>query len=112
MPVLDETIRQLYHKALPAATRKGISLNLDLRAGASEISLATAHQIQKFFNLSLKRTGVTRLMIRTSTRQLELSDNGAPLTKTECNALINDGRSVKSRVGFGTTVTIVFNPPK
>lgn len=108
MERISNTIDKIYQKYLPIAKKLGVSLDIDFPDTALKFENKT--RIEKDLDKNLKaaisraRGGHVVISVRPS--KIVVKDSGLPLTKTACLGLTTEKISVKSRVGFGTTVTI------
>lgn len=113
---LSLIINEIYNKYLPLAEKSNISLNLDFCDPTQTIDTPESIQddLEKHLNSLIKnhRNG-DRSEIKLSVRKnaITITDNQTILSKTLCNLLSGEHITVKSRIGFGTTVTIPLNRP-
>ena len=108
---LSLVINEIYNKYLPLAERAGISLNLDFpdpTVKVKEPEKVKAH-LDKHIDSALKRTIKGEISINVSRGKIILKDTGTVLSQPMIALLTSEHVSVKSRVGFGTTVTISFD---
>ena len=107
---LSFIVNEIYNKYLPLAEKAGISLNLDFpypTVRVKEPSKIKAH-LDKHVESAIGRTLAGEVSINVFHDKIILKDTGTVLSKPMIALLTNEHVSVKSRVGFGTTVTIVF----
>lgn len=105
---LSFVIDEIYNKYLPLAEKAGISLNLDFPDPTIKIkepSKIKAH-LDKHVGAAFNRTIKSELSIHVARGKIIIKDDGTVLSKPMIALLSSDRVSVKSKVGFGTTVTI------
>lgn len=101
-------ISEIYTKYLPLAEKASIQLNLDIAEPNKEVpdSDDIKVELEKHLKSALKRTAAGEIKIKANKGQIIIQDSGTTLSPTAC-ALLSRGRiKAKSRVGFGTTVSI------
>lgn len=107
---LSLIISTLYHQYLPLAQAANITLNIDL----PDPTKSTAHpervkqQLELHLRSAIKRSAKGSITISIQRHQLSIHDTGSVLSKQACAILSGPYVSVKSRVGFGTLVTISY----
>lgn len=109
MTSLPELISKMYRKQLPLAERKHLTLNLDLRSGNLEVEHPTKlEQLLAAVIDSATSHGHQggKITIKVTPLHIIIQDDGRALSRQQIANFESEGLSVKSRVGFGTTVTI------
>ena len=109
---LSEIINRVYRKYQPILEKVGISLNLDfpdtslmIEPGRGNLEL----MIEKNMRAATKRVRYgDSISISIRKGKIMISDTGTVLSKAACAVLSSERVSVKSRVGFGTSVEISF----
>ncbi len=111
MERVSEVINNIYQKYLPIAKQFGITLDLDF----PDITL-TVHEkerikesVDKHMRLAVDRSKNTknaRIIIAVRPGKITITDNGTTFSKSTSELISSEHIKVKSRVGFGTTVTI------
>ena len=106
---LSIIINELYLKYLPIAEKMGITLNLDFPDPTIETK--NAARVRKDLEKTLKKVVTNRapsnqIKIYVKNHQIVIEDEKTVLSKTACALLSYPHFTVKSKVGFGTTVTI------
>lgn len=109
---LSLIIDEIYLKYLPLAKRAGLTLNLDFPDPTLKIAQGEKVKkgLEKSLKTMLKKSFKGEITIRVTQDGIEIEDSGTVLSKTACLLLSNDFLTVKSKVGFGTTVVIKFKP--
>lgn len=109
MERISESINKIYNKYLPIVKRMGISLDIDFPD--TTLTIRERERIERDIEKSMqsavsrsKNNG--RIMITVRPGSITITDNGTILSKTTCEILTTEHVKVKSRVGFGTIVTI------
>lgn len=115
MGKVSAAIKNVYKAFLPLAENCHIQLNLDL--GEDDIQVEDASVLEpvlsEHLNSALARTKShqnTEIKIGLHNGKITISDSGSTLSKPVCNALSGKRVKVKSRLGFGTKVTIDLTP--
>ncbi len=108
---LSLIINEVYNKYLPLAEKGGVSLNLDFRDSTQTIDEPKALQadLEKHLDSVIKNSDRGDIKITVQKDAIIISDSQTVLSKTLCSLLSSDHITVKSRIGFGTTITILFN---
>ena len=108
MERIAETINKIYQKYLPLVKKMGITLDIDFPD--TTLTIRERARVERALDQSVKsaidRTKHGRVSISVRPGKIIVSDNGTTLSKTACDLLSTEHVKVKSRVGFGTTVTI------
>ena len=105
----SDIITKIYQKYLPIAEKLGVSLDIDFPD--TTLMVDKKSHIEKELDKSLKnavsraRGGYISIAVRPG--KIIITDNGAALSKAACERLSTEHVMVKSRVGFGTTATIL-----
>ncbi len=113
MERIAEIIHKIYQKYLPIASKVGVSLNLDFPDTTISINeKAKREQLEKDLDKNLKsaleRTRQGSINVSVRKDKIIVTDTGTVLSKTACKILSGDRIKVKSRVGFGTEVSIIL----
>ena len=110
---LSIIINEIYLKYLPLAEKMGITLNLDF--SDSTVETKDAERVKKDLEKTLRkavtkanRSPKNQIKIYVNGRQIIIEDENTVLSKAVCTLLTRPHFTVKSKVGFGTTVTIDF----
>lgn len=113
---LSLIISEIYNKFLPLAEKGKIQLSLDFPDTTQEISnpAVIKADLEQHLNSALSRSKNRGGQITVTVRknQITVTDTGTILSKPICALMSNSRVQVKSRLGFGTTVTIGLNPPQ
>lgn len=113
MGKLSTVINELYQKYQPLASAAKIKLNLDIRSDETvDDEKALSADLEKQLDSALKRAPQGQIKISVQDKKVTISDNGTILSKPICELLSSDRVQVKSRVGFGTKVSINLNKSK
>lgn len=108
MERIADTINNIYQKYLPIVKKLGVSLDIDFPD--TTITIGNKTRIEKELDKSVKnavaRNCGGRIIISVRPGQITVTDDGTTLSKTACKLLSSEHVKVKSRVGFGTVVTI------
>lgn len=107
---LSLIINEIYNKYLPLAEKAGITLNLDFPDPTAKISEPEKikNKLDKHMGSALGRTVKGEIAISVHRDKIVITDTGTVLSKPMIAMLSSEKVTVKSRVGFGTTVTIEF----
>lgn len=107
---LSIIINDIYLKYLPLAEKAGIQLNLDFPDPTVKTEKAdkVKKELDKSVKSALTRTLKGEIKIEVGKGRIAVTDTGTTLSKAACAALSSEHVEVKSKVGFGTTVTILF----
>ncbi len=104
----SEIVSAIYQKYLPKVKAVGITLDVDFPD--TTLFVEDGERIEKDLEKSIKsaiaRTKSGQIKITMKKGKFTISDTGHTLSKSTCDALSTEHIKVKSRVGFGTTVTI------
>lgn len=109
MERVSEIINKIYLKYLPIVKKLGITLDVDFPDTTLTIreKERVERDIDKTVRSAVSRTKNNgRIVITVRPGKIIVTDNGTILSKTTCELLSTEHVEVKSRVGFGTTVTI------
>jgi signal transduction histidine kinase len=108
MARLSEIIENIYQKYFPIVKKLGVSLDIDFPD--TTLTIHEKERVEKDLDKSMrsavKRSRKGRISIIVRPGKIVVQDDGTILSKTTCKLLSTEHISVKSRVGFGTTVTI------
>jgi len=108
MAHLSEIIQKTYHKYSPIIEKAGVKFNLDFPD--TTLTLGDDSHVAKALDKTMQsavsrtRDGVINITVRKN--QIVVEDTGTILSKTACELFTTEHIKVKSRVGFGTKVTI------
>ena len=107
---LSIIIDEIYLKYLPLAEKMGITLNLDFPDPTVKTDKTdkVRKELDKSMKSALSRTIKGEIKIEVKKGKITVADSGTTLSKEACAVLSNEHVTVKSKVGFGTTVTIAF----
>lgn len=107
---LSFIINEIYQKYLPLAEQAGITLNLDFPDPTQKVKEPS--RIKKHLNdhldSAIKRNYKGEISVSVHKDKIVIKDTGTVLSKPTIALLENSHVSIKSRVGFGTTVTILL----
>lgn len=107
---LSIIINEIYAKYLPVACKAGIVFNLDF----PDITLRTDDEdrvkkdVEKTVKKALEKSIKGEITIAVRKGKIIISDTGTVLSKAACALFSGEHIAIKSRVGFGTEVTISF----
>ncbi len=107
-----QTIHDLYNKVLPIAQNSGVELNLDYSDPSNlDIDVETDDpklkaELEEELKNAITRTNSGSVKLKVSKGVVTISDTGTVLSRPLCEALSHGRVSVKSRVGFGTSIDI------
>ena len=107
---LSIIINEIYLKYLPLASKAGLTLNLDFPDTTIKVDDGETikKDVEKTIKSALSKSIKGEITIAVSRGKIVITDTGTVLSKTLIAMLENDHIEIKSRVGFGTTVTIKF----
>lgn len=107
---LSIIINEIYLKYLPLAAKAGLTLNLDFPDTTIQVQDGEKikKDVEKTIRSALSKSIKGEITIAVSKGKIVITDTGTVLSKTLINMLENDHIEIKSRVGFGTVVTIKF----
>lgn len=109
MERISETISKIYEKYLPIVKKVGATLDVDFPDTTITIreKERVERDLDKTMQSAVKRAKTNgRIVITVRPGKVIIKDNGTVLSKTTCDLLSTEHINIKSRVGFGTTVTI------
>ncbi len=108
MEKISEIINGIYQKYLPIVKRLGITLDIDFPDTTLTFreKERVARDLDKTMRLATERSKNGRISITVRPGKIIVADDGTILSPTVCKMLTSEHVEVKSRVGFGTTVTI------
>ncbi len=108
MARLSEVVESIYKKYLPKVREVGIVFDVDFPDTTVEVedTERVGNALDKSVRSAISRTKRGEIKISYKKGSLIVSDTGHILSKSTCNKLSTEHIKVKSRVGFGTTVTI------
>jgi len=101
-------ISEVYNKYLPLAEKNHIQLNLDLGEGLESTDNPNEIQadLEKHLDSALQRSTQGEITVGIRKNQIIITDSGTTLSRPVCDLLSKGRVKVKSRVGFGTSVSI------
>ncbi|MBR2658872.1 HAMP domain-containing histidine kinase [Candidatus Saccharibacteria bacterium] len=108
MERLVEIVNRVCKKYLPTIKNVGITFDLDFPD--TTLTVKDKERIEKDLDRGMKsavsrtKKGTIKLSIKKG--EISITDTGTVIDKTTCREISNDHFIVKSRVGFGTTITI------
>ena len=108
--LLSEIIDHAYQEYQPRLTKKGGSLDLDLKNPRIPVenSSLVAKSLDNYLYFALKKVRSAQIVLKSVSEKGEnyliLEDKSTILDKSEKKPFENKITSVKSRVGFGTTL--------
>lgn len=107
---LSVIINDLYLKYLPLAEKAGLTLNLDFADTTAKVKDAekVRKEVEKSLQSAVKSSFKGEIKIAVGRGEISITDSGTVLSKPACALLSNERVTVKSKVGFGTTVKIKF----
>lgn len=105
---LSLIISEIYNKYLPLAEKNGIQLNLDFADTTQEITdpETISKELNDHLSSALQRTDQGEVKIAVDKQHITITDTGTVLSKPICALLSKGIVTVKSRVGFGTSVIL------
>ncbi len=105
---LSFIISEIYNKFLPLAENSKVKLSLDFPDTTQEIANPEQlkAELEKHLDSALTRTKSGEITISVQKHAIRITDSGTILSKPICALMSSPRVQVKSRVGFGTTVTI------
>ncbi len=108
MQRLSLIISEIYNKFLPLADNSQVKLSLDFPDTTQTVTdpEAIKTDLETQLNSALSRTKSGEITIAVRKQQIIITDTGTILSKPLCAFMSNSRIQVKSRIGFGTTVTI------
>lgn len=111
---LSLIIGEIYNKFLPLAENSKVQLSLDFPDTTQEISDPDVLRadLEQHLNSALNRSKGGKVTVTVRKNQITITDSGTILSKPICNLMSNARVQVKSRIGFGTTVTINLTSTK
>ena len=108
MDRIADTINKIYQKYLPIVKKLGITLDIDFPD--TTLTIRERERIERDLDKTMKsavdRTRHGRILITVRPGVIIVRDDGTILSRAACKLLSHEHVEVKSRVGFGTTVTI------
>ncbi len=112
---LSSIISEIYNKLLPLAEKSQIQLSLDFPDTTQTINdpEVIKSDLEQHLNSALARTkknAGNQITVAVRKSQIIITDTGTILSKPICAMMSNSRVNVKSRIGFGTTVTINLPP--
>lgn len=111
MERITDVVNKIYQKYLPIVKKLGVSLDIDfpdttLTIGEKSKKERVEKALDKSIKNAVSRARGGRITISVRPGKIIVTDDGTTLSKTTCKLLTTEHVKVKSRVGFGTTVTI------
>ena len=107
---LSIIIDEIYLKYLAPAKKLGLTLNLDFPDTTIKVEDGERikNDVEKSVRKMVDKSYRGDITIAVRKGKIVITDTGTVLSKAACALISNDYISVKSRVGFGTEVTINF----
>lgn len=111
---LSLIVSEIYNKFLPLAENGKIQLSLDFPDTTQEIAdpETLKADLEQHLNSALSRSKGGKVTVTVRKNQIIITDTGTVLSKPICNLMSNARIQVKSRIGFGTAVTINLTSTK
>lgn len=105
---ISTAIHEVYQKILPLAEQCRVQLDLDFNNYDPSLIDPTevATEIETQLSALLDRTQSSTISISVDKDHAKIHDSGTTLSRPVCAALSSERVHTKSRVGFGTTITI------
>lgn len=106
-------INHLYRKYAPLGAQHGLQLDLDLTSPDALVGnyRAVEEALEAYLSHSTNSHHPGHLIISDTKDSVIIKDDSLVLSPEERQKFTSDITSVKSRVGFGTTLTIQIIPP-
>ena len=109
MVKLADIIEPIYREYTPVLQRAKITLDLDLENPILELKhpATPEFELKKYLEfITSTRAGQGSIVISSCGDQLIVKDSSSVLSPEQRELFTSDNTSVKSRVGFGTTLSI------
>ncbi len=105
----QNVINEIYLKYLPAVKKLGGAFDIDFPDTTLILNeeARTKKSLEIAIKNAIKRNHGDKITITVRPGKITVSDQGEILSKKECELLSSEFVKVKSRIGFGTTVTIL-----
>ncbi len=112
MQRLSIIINEIYRKFLPIAENSQVKLSLDFpdTTQTTNDPEALKAELEAQLNSALSHAKGGEITISVRKNQIRITDVNTVLSKPICTLLSGERVQVKSRVGFGTTITINLTP--
>ncbi|MDO4612374.1 MAG: hypothetical protein Q4B29_02880 [Candidatus Saccharibacteria bacterium] len=110
MERLSKIIQPIYQKFLPEAKKKNICFNLDFPDTTLKVANACdlEKKLSKILKVAFKRSTNESVSIFVHPGKVTIKDTGILLDNVTRENFKKDNLEVKSRIGFGTEITIKF----
>lgn len=110
---LSLIISEIYNKYLPLADKSRIQLDLDFPDTTQNVSDPDQlkQELDQKLDSLIKNSKGNHIAINVDSNAITLTDDATTLSPTLCKLLSNQRVTVKSRVGFGTTITFALSKP-
>ena len=107
---LSIIINEIYLKYLPLAKNAGITLNLDFPDTTITVENGEKikNEVERTLRSAVKKSFKGEITIAVNKGKITITDTGTVLSAPLIKLLSNDHIEIKSRVGFGTVVTIKY----
>lgn len=110
MEKISDSISNICKKYLPKFKEASITFDLDFpdTTITVENKAKIEKDIEKTIKSAISRTKNGQIKLTVKKGEIVITDTGTTIDKTTCKKLCTEHITIKSRVGFGTTVTIKF----
>ena len=110
---LSLIISEVFNKYLPLADQAKVQLNLDFSDTTQQVAHpeAVKHDLDQQLSSALQHTVGGEISVAVTDRAITITDVATVLSPAACALLSNRRVTVKSRTGFGTTITIQLSTP-
>lgn len=109
MERINETINKIYLKYSVVAKKNGTTLDIDF----PDVTLTVDNKeriekaLEKAIKDAIKRSRGGKITIAVRKGKITVSDDGKTLNKIDQEKMSSEFVKIKSRIGFGTSVTIL-----
>lgn len=109
---LSLIISEVFNKYLPLADQAKVQLNLDFSDTTKQVQHpeAVKHDLDEQLGSALQHTVGGEISVTVTDHTITITDQETVLSPAACALLSNRRVTVKSRTGFGTTITIQLSP--
>lgn len=110
---LSLIISEVFNKYLPLADQAKVQLNLDFSDTTQQVAHpeAVKHDLDQQLSSALQHAVGGEISVAVTDHAITITDPATVLSPAACALLSNRRVTVKSRTGFGTTVTIQLSTP-
>lgn len=110
---LSLIISEVFNKYLPLADQAKVQLNLDFSDTTQQVAHpeAVKHDLDQQLSSALQHTVGGEISVAVTDHAITITDAATVLSPAACALLSNRRVTVKSRTGFGTTITIQLSTP-